>query len=90
MSPAISRLARLRWWRINQWLEDPLVSQLEVWQQVMAGVQYTRFGKEHDFSNILSIAEFQKKVPLHSYEKIQPYDGGGRKDYMEYTGRVVC
>jgi GH3 auxin-responsive promoter len=73
LSPAISRLARMRWWKIDQWMQDPVATQYEVWQQLIADAQYTKFGREYHFSNIHSIVEFQQKVPIQHYETIQPY-----------------
>jgi len=31
--------------------------------------RHTRFGQDHDFSSIRNIAEYQKRVPLRTYEK---------------------
>jgi hypothetical protein len=73
LSPAISRLARMRWWKIEHWLSEPLTSQYEVWQQLIANGQYTKFGKSLHFSNIHSIKDFQEKVPLQHYEDTQPF-----------------
>ena len=33
----------------------------------------TRFGQEHGFSQIKSVAEFQQRVPRNSYEMLTPY-----------------
>jgi GH3 auxin-responsive promoter len=73
LSPAISRLARMRWWKIEQWIDDAVTCQYEVWQQLLAQAQYTKFGKQYHFSQISSIAQFQQQIPLHHYETIQPY-----------------
>lgn len=35
--------------------------------------QKTLFGREHDFENILSVKEFQEKVPVADYEDLKPY-----------------
>jgi hypothetical protein len=73
LSPAISRLARMRWWKIEQWMDDAITCQYEVWQQLLAQAQYTKFGRHYKFSQINSIEQFQAEVPLHHYETIQPY-----------------
>ncbi|MDR6922933.1 GH3 auxin-responsive promoter family protein [Chryseobacterium sp. 2987] len=35
--------------------------------------QKTLFGREHDFENIHSVQEFQKRVPVADYEDLKPY-----------------
>lgn len=35
--------------------------------------QKTLFGREHDFENIHSVQEFQKRVPIADYEDLKPY-----------------
>jgi GH3 auxin-responsive promoter len=73
LSPAISRLARLRLWRIEQWVEQPVEAQHEVWQDLMSCGQYTEFGRLHHFSSIYSINNFKQQVPIQEYEDLKPY-----------------
>jgi hypothetical protein len=73
LSPAISRLARLRLWQIDQWIQHPLEVQREVLQHLVTSAQYTEFGKKYNFSRLFSVKEFKKAVPIHEYEEIKPY-----------------
>jgi hypothetical protein len=73
LSPAISRFARLRLWSIEQWLEDPVSTQKDVWQDLVAAGQYTEFGRKHNFSQIQSIEGYKKAVPVQSYEDIKGF-----------------
>jgi len=73
LSPAISRLARLRLWQIEHWLENPVETQREVLQHLVTSAQYTEFGRRYDFSKIFSIREFKNAVPIHEYDDIKPY-----------------
>jgi hypothetical protein len=73
LSPAISRLARLRLWSIEQWLNDPVGTQFNVWQDLIASGQYTEFGRQFHFSEIQSLADFKQKVPIQDYESLKPY-----------------
>lgn len=73
LSPAISRLARLRLWQIEQWMENPIAVQREVLQHLVTSAQYTEFGRKYDFSKLFSIREFKKAVPIHEYEDLKPY-----------------
>jgi phenylacetate-coenzyme A ligase PaaK-like adenylate-forming protein len=73
LSPAISRLARLRLWTIEQWIADPVKTQLIVWQDLLASGQYTEFGRTYNFSQIQSLDDFKKAVPIQRYEDLKPY-----------------
>src|SRR5882762_4966282 len=73
LSPAISRLARFRLWRIEQWMENPVATQREVLQHLVTSAQYTEFGRKYNFSKIFSLKEFKKSVPIQGYETIKPY-----------------
>lgn len=73
LSPAISRLARMRLWRIKNWVTHPVDVQREVLQDLVTAAQYTEFGKKHHFSNLFSIKEFKLNIPIHEYEDIRNY-----------------
>src|SRR5580698_3819496 len=73
LSPAISRLARLRLGRIEQWVLDPVAVQREVLQDLVTSAQYTEIGRKYDFSKLFSIKEFKKAVPIHEYDDLKPY-----------------
>jgi hypothetical protein len=73
LSPAISRLARLRLWTIEQWMADPVEAQHTVWQDLLAAGQYTEFGRHYSFSKIQSLADFKKAVPVQHYEDLKPF-----------------
>jgi len=73
LSPAISRLARFRLWRIEQWMQNPVAVQREVLQHLVTSAQYTEFGRKYNFSKIFSIREFKQAVPIHEYDDLKPY-----------------
>lgn len=73
LSSTISRLARMRLWRIKNWTNHPMESQREVLQNLVTSAQYTLFGKQYQFSNLFSIKEFKRRVPVHEYEQLFPY-----------------
>ena len=55
LSPAISRLARFRLWRIDNWIGNPVAAQREVLQDLVTSAQYTEFGRKYNFSKLFSI-----------------------------------
>jgi hypothetical protein len=73
LSPAISSFARMRLWSIEQWINDAAANQLDVWQDLLSAGQYTEFGRQHNFSEIQSLADFKKNVPIHEYDDLKPY-----------------
>ena len=73
LSPAISQLARLRTWRIDAWMNNPMEAQREVLQDLVTAAQYTEFGKKYDFSKLFTIRSFKQSVPIREYEDFKPY-----------------
>ncbi|NCI45106.1 GH3 auxin-responsive promoter family protein [Sediminibacterium sp. WSJ-3] len=73
LSPAISRLARFRHWRIEQWVSDPVAAQREVLQDLVTHGQYTEFGRKYGLKEIFSIRMFKQHVPIQDYEDLKPY-----------------
>src|SRR5687768_5015809 len=63
----------MRLWSIEQWVNDPITTQHVVWQDLLAAGQYTEFGRLHNFSQIQSLADYKKMVPIQEYEDLKPY-----------------
>ena len=72
-SPALSRLARFRYWHIENWVNDPIAAQREVLQDLITHGQYTQFGRKYQFANIFNLRTFKQTVPIHEYQDIKPY-----------------
>jgi hypothetical protein len=75
LSPAISRLARLRAETIEYWMNHPVEAQREVLQQLVTDAQYTEFGKKHNFTRTFRIRDLKEQVPIQTYESLEPYIG---------------
>lgn len=73
LSPAISRLARFRYWSIEQWKNDPIAAQRIVLQDLVTHGQHTEFGRKYNFSDTFNIRAFKKNVPIQEYEDLKPY-----------------
>ncbi len=73
LSPAISKLARMRLWRIQNWSNHPVAAQREVLQNLVTDAQYTEFGKKYHFSSLFNVKEFKKRVPIQDYDDLKPY-----------------
>ncbi|MBN8836828.1 MAG: GH3 auxin-responsive promoter family protein [Sphingobacteriia bacterium] len=73
LSPAISRLARLRSWRIEQWASNAIATQREVLQDLFTHGQYTEIGRRFGMAGISTIREFKAAVPIQEYNDLKPY-----------------
>jgi hypothetical protein len=73
LSPAISRLARLRMWRIESWMNNPVAAQREVLQDIVTTAQYTQFGHQYHFSELFTVRDFKNTVPVHEYDDLKPF-----------------
>src|SRR5690349_18946666 len=73
LSPAISRLARFRLWRIEHWIDNPSAVQFEVLQDLITSAQYTEIGRKYGFEHLYTIKSFKDAVPIHEYDDLKPY-----------------
>src|SRR5690606_31211788 len=73
LSPAISRLARLRLWQIDQWVNNPFAAQREVLQELVTSAQYTEIGRQYGFNRLFKVRDFKRTVPVHEYNDLKPY-----------------
>jgi hypothetical protein len=73
LSPAISRLARLRLWRLENWINNPIEAQREVLQDLVTAAQYTEIGRKYGFDSLFTIKSFKQAVPIHQYDDLKPY-----------------
>jgi GH3 auxin-responsive promoter len=73
LSPVISKLARMRSWRIQNWINHPVAAQREVLQDLVTAAQYTAFGKKYNFTRLFTLKDFKRNVPIHEYDDLKPY-----------------
>jgi hypothetical protein len=73
LSPAISKLARMRLWRIQNWTNHPVAAQREVLQNLVTAGQYTAYGKKYHFTRLFTVKDFKKNVPIQEYDDLRPY-----------------
>ena len=94
LSPAISRLARLRYWNIEQWLLNPVDAQREVLQDLVTHAQHTEIGRKYGFHELFNIRSFKQSVPIHEYDDLKPYIERlmeWRAEFaLGYAGLLVC
>ncbi len=59
--------------QIELFKKYPVEVQTESFQKLVDEAALTRFGLEHNFSNIRTIKDFQHAVPIRTYEEFKPY-----------------
>lgn len=73
LSPAISRLARFRLWRIENWINNPISVQFDLLQDFIASAQYTEVGRKYGFENLYTVKSFKEAVPIIEYDELKVY-----------------
>ena len=72
-SPTISKLIRLRYANIEEWMHNPVTAQREILQDLVTHGQHTVFGRKHSFEKLFTIRAFKENIPIHEYEDIKPW-----------------
>ena len=57
----------------QKWIQNPVETQRNVFQELISQATNTVFGKDHDFANIKSFEDFASQVPIRDYEELRPY-----------------
>ena len=59
--------------KTQKWVQNPIETQRNVFQNILASAKKTQFGKDHNFSEIKTFEDFTKQVPIRDYEELRPY-----------------
>ncbi|NBU80370.1 MAG: hypothetical protein EBS55_01820 [Flavobacteriaceae bacterium] len=59
--------------KTQKWVQNPIETQQKVLKNLIASSDFTKFGKDHNFSEIKSFEDFAKQVPIRDYEALRPY-----------------
>ena len=59
--------------KINRWASNPIETQERVFQSLISDASDTQFGRDHNFKNIKTHADFVKHVPVRDYEALKSY-----------------
>lgn len=80
--------------QIDLFRKYPIDVQKEWFDRLIAGGRETEFGKKYRFDSIQSYSDFKNKVPLQTYEDVQPYVNRlmeGEQGLLWPTGnQMVC
>ncbi|GEP50019.1 hypothetical protein FNO01nite_06910 [Flavobacterium noncentrifugens] len=59
--------------KTQKWVQNPVETQQKVFDKLIAAAKNTQFGKDHDFENVKTYADFAAKVPVRDYEELKYY-----------------
>ncbi|MEN8186238.1 MAG: GH3 auxin-responsive promoter family protein [Bacteroidota bacterium] len=59
--------------KVYHWVENPVISQKQIFENLISNAKHTAFGKDHNFENIKTPEDFKKLVPIRDYETLKPY-----------------
>lgn len=59
--------------KTQKWVSNPVATQHKVFEDLIRQATTTQFGKDHHFSEIKTIEDFTKLVPVRDYEELRPY-----------------
>ncbi|MDG1810626.1 MAG: GH3 auxin-responsive promoter family protein [Polaribacter sp.] len=59
--------------KVYKWANNPHKTQERVFEKLIKTAANTAFGKDHDFKNINSYADFKKRVKVQDYEGLRSY-----------------
>lgn len=59
--------------KINKWASNPIQTQEKVFKSLLETAKNTQFGKDHNFQDIKTHADFVKQIPIRDYEALRPY-----------------
>jgi hypothetical protein len=65
--------ARLRYRSIQRIKANALSLQRKTFQHLIRTAKQTAFGQDHQFDQIKTFADFQKRVPVRDYEASRPW-----------------
>ncbi len=66
-------IMKKRYHQIELFMKYPAEVQKEVFHSLIDQAALTRFGLEHGFSNIKTLEQYKKAVPIRNYEAYKPY-----------------
>lgn len=66
-------LAKIIHRQTQNWVQNPVVTQQQVFQKLLFKAKQTQFGIDHQFETIQTIEEFQQRVPIRDYEQLKNY-----------------
>lgn len=81
---------RLRYRRIERFMQNPHKAQREVFRQLIEAARHTEWGRKYDYRSIKTPEQFSERIPVQDYESLKPYIQRmmhGEKDVL-WSGQI--
>ncbi len=72
-STLVKPLAKYTAGSIRKWSQNAVVHQENIFKNLIKKAANTSFGKDHDFANIRTYADYTQRVPIRDYEALKTY-----------------
>jgi len=72
-STAAQIFAKIIHHKTQKWVNNPIETQKNVFQDLIKKAQKTKFGKDHSFENIKNFEDFAQNIPVRDYEGLKFY-----------------
>jgi hypothetical protein len=59
--------------QIELFIKYPHEVQEELLKNLIQSARFTEFGRQYDFSSIMTYEQFRERIPVHTYEQLFPY-----------------
>jgi len=79
LNSVISWLMKKRIHQIELFMKYPHEVQEEWFKKLISAAKYTEWGKKYHFKSINTFQDFQKRVPINTYDSLKPYIDRSRK-----------
>src|SRR5690606_25442954 len=56
-----------------KWIQNPIQTQNEIFEELVSTGKNTAFGKDHNFNSIQNYNDFKQNVPVRDYEEFKHY-----------------
>lgn len=67
------KFARKIYFKTQKWAQNPVITQQNVFLDLIRQAKDTQFGQDHSFSAIKTFEDFAKQVPVRDYEELKSY-----------------
>ena len=73
LNSVLSWFMKKRMHQMDLFIKYPIEVQQDVLRKLLSSAKYTEWGKKYDYSSIKTAEEYRQRVPVSTYEQLQPY-----------------
>jgi hypothetical protein len=59
--------------KMRRWIDNPIEAQAKVFDDLIEKAKSTKFGQDHNFSEVKTHSDFIERVPVRDYEGLKKY-----------------